>query len=189
MLEARGAVILDADVLAREVVEPATPAYDAIVERFGNAIVAPDGTLDRPALAAIVFRDDEARTALNDIVHPAVGLAMAERMQAHADTDDVLILDVPLLVESRRPGMAGVIVVDCPEDIAVRRLVEQRGFDEEDARNRMAAQASREERRAIADVVIDNSGTIDALEPQVDAAWQWIRSLVKDRSAGDDLEG
>ncbi len=189
MLESRGAVILDADVLAREAVEPGTPAYDAIVARFGNEIVASDGTLDRPALATIVFSDDEARTALNGIVHPAVGVAMAERMQAHADTDDVLILDVPLLVESRRPGMAGVIVVDCPEDIAVRRLVEQRGFDEEDARNRVAAQASRDERKAIADVVIDNSGAVDALEAQVDAAWQWIRSLVKDRPAGDDLEG
>jgi dephospho-CoA kinase len=189
MLEARGAVILDADVLAREVVEPGTPAYDAIVERFGKGVVAADGTLDRPALAAIVFSDDEARIALNGIVHPAVGVAMAERMQAHADTDDVLILDVPLLVESRRPGMAGVIVVDCPEDIAVRRLVEQRGFDEDDARNRVAAQASRDERKAIADVVIDNSGAVDALEAQVDAAWQWIRSLVEDRPAGDDLEG
>jgi dephospho-CoA kinase len=189
MLAARGAVILDADVLAREVVEPATPAFDAIVERFGGAVVGPDGTLDRPALAAIVFRDDEARAALNAIVHPAVGLAMAERMQAHADTDDVLILDVPLLVESRRPGMAGVIVVDCPEDVAVQRLVEHRGFDEEDARNRVAAQASREERKAIADVVIDNSGAINALEPQVDAAWQWIQSLVDDRATGDDLKG
>ena len=189
MLEARGAVILDADVLAREVVAPGTPAYDAIVERFGKGVVAADGTLDRPALAAIVFSDDDARAALNGIVHPAVGLAMAERMQAHADTDDVLILDVPLLVESRRPGMAGVIVVDCPEDIAVRRLVEQRGFDEDDARNRVAAQASRDERKAIADVVIDNSGAIDALEAQVDAAWQWVQSLAEDRPAGDDLEG
>ena len=189
MLEARGAVILDADVLAREVVEPGTPGYDAIVERFGNAVVAADGSLDRPALAAIVFSDEEARTALNGIVHPAVGVAMAERMQAHADTDDVLILDVPLLVESRRPGMAGVIVVDCPEDVAVRRLVEQRGFDEQDARNRIAAQASRDERKAIADVVIDNSGAMEALEAQVDTAWQWIQSLVEDRPAGDDLEG
>ena len=85
--------------------------------------------------------------------------------------------------------MAGVIVVDCPEDVAVRRLVEQRGFDEEDARNRVAAQASRDERKAIADVVIDNSGAMDALEAQVDAAWQWVQSLVADRPAGDDLEG
>jgi dephospho-CoA kinase len=197
MLEARGAVIVDADVVAREVVEPGKPAYDAVVERFGSEVVSADGTLDRPALAAIVFRDDEARTALNGIVHPAVGLAMAERMQAHADTDHVVILDVPLLVESRRPGMAGVIVVDCPEEVAVRRLVKQRGFDEDDARNRVAAQASREERKAIADVVIDNSGAIEALEPQVDAAWAWIESLVdaaapasvEDRPAGDDFEG
>src|SRR2546423_8416430 len=126
MLETRGAVILDADVLAREVVEPGTPAYDAIVERFGDVVVAADGTLDRPALAAIVFRDDEARVALNGIVHPAVGVAMAERMQAHADTDHVLILDVPLLVESRRPGMAGGIGVGWPEDVAGRRPVQQR---------------------------------------------------------------
>src|SRR5262245_29071574 len=123
MLAARGAVIVDADVIAREVVEPAQPAYAAVVERFGEAVVAPDGSLDRAALANIVFNDEEARVALNEIVHPAVGARMAEIMQAHAETPDVLILDVPLLVESRRPGMAGVIVVDCPEDLAVRRLV------------------------------------------------------------------
>jgi dephospho-CoA kinase len=192
MLEARGAVIVDADKIAREVVEPGTPGYDAIVEGFGDAVVAVDGALDRAALAAIVFNDEDARLALNGIVHPAVGVAMAERMQSHAETDDVLILDVPLLVESRRPGMTGVIVVDCPEEIAVQRLVEQRGFDEEDARNRIAAQASREERRAIADVVIDNSGSLEDLVSQVDAAWAWIdelRASAEDGTAGNDLEG
>ena len=182
MLAERGAVVVDADVLAREVVEPGKPAYDAVVARFGDGVVAADGSLDRPALAAIVFRDDDARKALNDIVHPAVGAAMAEVMQAHAESDRVLILDVPLLVESKRPGTAGVIVVDCPEDIAVQRLVEQRGFDAEDARNRIAAQASREERRAIAGFVIDNSGPPDALDAQVDAAWEWIKSL-RDQAA------
>ena len=189
MLEERGAIIVDADVIAREVVDQGEPAYAAVVERFGQGVVAPDGSLDRTALANIVFNDDEARVALNGIIHPAVGVRMAEVMQEHTDTADVVVLDVPLLVESRRPGIAGIIVVDCPEDIAVRRLVDQRGFDEQDARSRIAAQASRDERKAVADFLIDNSGSLDDLVPQVDDAWKWIQSFVTAGTAGDRLDG
>jgi dephospho-CoA kinase len=177
MLAERGAVVIDADRIAREVVEPGRPAYDKVVERFGDGVVADDGALDRTALAALVFGDVDALADLNAIVHPAVGEVMAQRMADESTSDHVVILDVPLLVESGRKGMAGVVVVDCPEDVAIKRLVEFRGFNEEDARRRVAAQASRDERRAVADVVIDNAGTIDELVPQVDAAWRWMASL------------
>lgn len=177
MLAAKGAVVIDADELAREVVEPGTDVFRRVVERFGPDVVAPDGTLDRPALARIVFADAVARRDLERITHPAIGALMAERMAEQAGTDNVVVLDVPLLVESGRTGMAGVIVVDCPEEVAVARLVAQRGMDPDDARRRMAAQASRTERLARADFVIDNSGSLDALQEQVERAWAWIEGL------------
>jgi dephospho-CoA kinase len=177
LLAIRGAVIIDADVAARQVVEPGGPAYDAVVERFGPGIVAADGTIDRPALAEIVFNDPSARADLEDMTHPAVGEVISAQLSAEAGTDHVVVLDVPLLVESGRTGVAGVIVVDCPPEIAVRRLVEQRGMDEGDARRRVAAQVTREERLARADFVIDNSGSRHALAEQVDAAWEWIQDL------------
>src|SRR5205085_855298 len=138
MLARRGAVILDADVIAREVVEPGGPAYAGVVERFGSAIVAADGTIDRPALAAIVFNDDDARRDLNRLTHPAVGKVMAERLAEQAASGNVVVLDIPLLAEGGRDryGLSGVIVVDAPVDLAVRRLVEQRGMSEADARAR-----------------------------------------------------
>jgi dephospho-CoA kinase len=176
-LAQRGAVIVDADVAARRVVEPGGPAYAGVVERFGPAIVAPDGTIDRPALAAIVFHDPQALADLNDLTHPAVGMLINEQLAAEAATDHVVILDVPLLVESGRTGTAGVIVVDCPPDVAIERLVTQRGMDEADARRRVQAQVSREERLAHADFVIDNAGSLEALEDQIDAAWKWIGGL------------
>jgi dephospho-CoA kinase len=177
LLAARGAVIIDADVAARRVVEPGGPAYDAVVERFGPGIVAADGTIDRPALAEIVFNDPSARADLESMTHPAVGELINAALAAEAGTDHVVVLDVPLLVESGRTGVAGVIVVDCPPEVAVQRLVAQRGMDEDDARRRIAAQVSREERLAHADFVIDNAGARDALGPQVDAAWEWIQGL------------
>ena len=177
LLSERGAVIVDADVAARKVVEPGGPAYQAVVDRFGPGILAPDGVIDRPALAAIVFSDPAARADLEGITHPAVGVLINEQLAAEAANDHVVILDVPLLVESGRTGTAGVIVVDCPPETAIRRLVEQREMDEADARRRVAAQVSREERLAHADLVIDNSGSPEALERQVDAAWAWIQGL------------
>ena len=176
MLAERGAVVLDADRIAREVVEPGRPAFDAIVTRFGPSVVAPDGTLDRAALATVVFGDDAARRDLEGITHPAIQAEMATRMLAHAGGDRVVVLDIPLLKEKREP-MAGVIVVDVPEDVAVARLVGQRGFEEGDARARIAAQINRVARHALADVVIDNSGDRAHLEAEVDRAWAWATAL------------
>lgn len=176
LLAERGAVVVDADAIVREIQQPGGRAYDGIVERFGPSVVAADGSLDRPAIAAIVFSDDAARADLNRLTHPHVGAVMAERIAANADTDNVVILDIPLLAERGREayGVAAVIVVDCPVDEAVRRLVEFRGFSEEDARARISAQASRESRLEVADRVIDNAGTQADLVPQVDACWSWL---------------
>jgi dephospho-CoA kinase len=182
LLSERGAVIVDADLAARKVVEPGGPAYQAVLDRFGPGILASDGTIDRPALAAIVFRDPAARADLEAITHPAVGVLINEQLAAEAATDHVVVLDVPLLVESGRTGTVGVIVVDCPPETAIQRLVEHREMDEADARRRVAAQVSREERLAHADLVVDNSGSLEALERQVDAAWAWIEGL---RAAGE----
>ncbi|HEX2562843.1 MAG TPA: dephospho-CoA kinase [Acidimicrobiales bacterium] len=178
LLAAKGAVVVDADELVRDQQRPGTAVFDAMVERFGPGIVTEDGTLDRAAVADIVFGDPEALADLNGIVHPAVGAEIARRMEELSGTDAVVVLDVPLLVEvSRSYPLAGLIVVDVDPDIAVERLVMQRGMSEEDARSRLSRQASREERRARADVVIDNRGTIGDLARQVDAIWDWIERL------------
>lgn len=176
-LAERGAVVVDADAIVHELQSPGQPVLAEMVAAFGPAILRADGTLDRQAVADLVFGDDEALATLNAIVHPAVGAEIAGRLAAAADTDAVVILDVPLLVESGRDDLAGLLVVDVDPDLAVRRLVEQRGFREDDARARIARQASREARRARADLVIDNSGSLADLEAQVDAAWAWIESL------------
>ncbi|MEY2455803.1 MAG: dephospho-CoA kinase [Acidimicrobiaceae bacterium] len=177
LLAANGAVILDADAITRSLQVPGTAVFDAMVERFGPGIVAEDGSLDRAAVAAIVFADEQAKRDLEGIVHPAVGAEMLTRLQALADVDAVVIYDVPLLVESGRKGYAAVIVVDIDPELAVARLVEHRGMAEADARARIANQAAREERLAVADLVIDNSGTRAQLQKQVDEAWAWIRTL------------
>lgn len=176
ILEEFGASVVDADRIVRELQEPGAPVFDAMVEEFGPGIVAADGSLDRQAVADLVFGDDDALARLNAIVHPAVGAAIAERLAALADTDDVVILDIPLLVESGRDDMAAVIVVDVDPDLAVERLVEHRGFSEDDARARMARQVSREDRLAKADVVLDNSGTPEDLRRQVEALWGRIEA-------------
>ena len=179
LLAERGAAIVDADAITRDLQRPGEPVFSAIVERFGSSVVAADGTLDRAALAGVVFGDPNALADLNRLVHPAVGVAIAEAIAARAGTDDVVVLDVPLLVESTNPrtDLAGLLVVDCPVDVAVRRLVDLRGMDEADARARIARQASREERVARADHVIDNSGPPDALPLLVERAWTWIEGL------------
>lgn len=179
LLVDRGAVLIDADAIVHEVQAPDGEAFDPIVERFGKEVVATDGTLDRSRIAAAVFADDDARRDLNAITHPVVGRVMAERVAALAQTDEVVVLDIPLLAEGGRDryGLAGVLVVDCPEGEQVRRLVAYRGFTEGEARVRIAAQISREDRLAIADHVIDNSGSVDDLTRGVDEAWAWIQSL------------
>jgi dephospho-CoA kinase len=170
LLEQRGAVIVDADAIAREVVAPGTPGLAAVTEAFGDGVVAPDGSLDRPALAAVVFADPEARKRLDAIVHPLVR-ARATEVAAAAPADAVVVHDVPLLVETGQAGSYDlVLVVEADPATRVARLV-QRGLTAEDARARMAAQATDEQRRAVADVVLDNSGTPEELEAQVDRFW------------------
>ncbi|MBV8979990.1 MAG: dephospho-CoA kinase [Acidimicrobiia bacterium] len=184
LLADRGAVIVDADLIAREVVEPGGPAYQGVVDRFGSAVVLADGQLDRPALAEIVFSDPDALKDLNAVVHPAVGVVIAERLAEESATDHVVILDVPLLVESGRGDMAGTIVVDCPPEEALRRAV-ARGLPEDDVRRRMANQVTREERLAKADFVVDNSGGESALPAEVDKAWTWIQALADRAPSGN----
>lgn len=171
MLAGYGAVLIDADRIAREVVEPGTPGLDAVVGEFGTGILTPEGTLDRPKLGSIVFSDGERLAALNAIVHPLVGARSAELERA-AGPDSVVVHDVPLLTEnSLAPLYDLVIVVDAAPETQLDRLVRLRGMTEQEARARMAAQATREQRRAVADLVIDNDGPIEALEPRVREVW------------------
>jgi len=174
MLEVKGAVVVDADRIVRELQQPGQPVFDAMVEAFGPGIVAADGTLDRQAVADLVFNDAEKLKTLNGIVHPAVGARIMERLAELADTDEVVILDIPLLVEKGGYETGGTIVVDVDPEVAVQRLVENRGFDADDARARMAAQATREQRLEKATVVLDNSGSVEDLERQVDDLWERI---------------
>lgn len=177
MLAARGAVIIDADAITHEVQRPGTPVLSELAEVFGSDILDSDGALIRPLLAQRAFADTESLQKLNQIVHPAVQKEMLARMDAQKGTDNIVILDVPLLVENPRSDLSGVCVIDCPLDLAVERLVEQRNMNADDARVRMSKQATREERRAAADFLIENSGDLAFLEEQVDRAWEWMQSL------------
>jgi dephospho-CoA kinase len=177
LLSERGAVVIDADSIVRELQRPGTDVFKAIVDRFGPQVVAADGSLDRERLADIVFRDDDARSALNAIVHPAVYAVMAERIAELKDGDDVVVLDIPLLAESGGgDGMDAVVVVEADEDARVARVVAERGLDPEDVRARMAVQASPQQRGALADVVIWNNGSADDLRAQVDQLWDQLRA-------------
>ena len=170
LLAARGARVVDADRIAREVVEPGTPGLDAVVAAFGTEVLTPEGALDRPALAAVVFADPEARRRLDGIVHPLVRARAAELVAA-APPDAVVVQDVPLLVETGQAASYDlVLVVQADLATRLRRLV-GRGLPEDDARSRIAAQATDEQRRAVADVVLDNSGTVEELEAQVERFW------------------
>jgi dephospho-CoA kinase len=170
LLAGHGAVIVDADAIAREVVAPGTRGLAAVVDAFGSAVLAADGSLDRPALAAVVFTDPEARRRLDAIVHPLIR-ARATEVAAAAPPGAVVVHDVPLLAETGQAGTYDlVLVVETDPETRVARLVE-RGLTAEDARARMAAQATDEQRRAVADVVIDNSGTPAELQAQVDRFW------------------
>lgn len=177
LLQKRGAVIIDADAITRELQAPGAPLLKVLAERFGEHIIDAHGALDRPALAAIAFSDPDALKDLNKIVHPAVAAEMDRQMKEQRDTDNVVILDIPLLTENPRTGLCGVIVVDVPVEIAVERLVTFRNMDPVDARARIDKQASREDRIAIADKVIDNSGDIASLEKQVSDVWDWLVTL------------
>jgi dephospho-CoA kinase len=171
LLESYGAVLIDADKIAREVVAPGTHGLAAVVEAFGLDILNPDGTLDRPRLGSIVFADSDRLATLNSIVHPLVG-ARSMELEKGAGPDAVVIHDVPLLTENDLAPLYDVVaVVDASLETQLDRLVRLRGMAESEARARMAAQATREQRRAIADLVIDNDGPLENLEPQVRKVW------------------
>lgn len=177
LFEERGAVIIDADLIVRQLQQPGTPVFKQIVELFGDGVVVSDGTLNRAAIANEVFKDKKILKRLTDIVHPLVRLEMNKRVESYRDTDKIVILDIPLLVENPREGLDGILVVDLDPQIAVMRLVEQRKMTAADAHARVAAQVTREQRCAIADHIIDNSGDRRALERQVETAWSWILLL------------
>ncbi|TFD67902.1 dephospho-CoA kinase [Cryobacterium ruanii] len=176
-----GAVVIDADQLARDVVEPGTAVLAAISAEFGSAVLLPDGSLNRPALGAIIFRDPVRRERLNAITHPAVReltrnrVAQATAANPHA----IVVYDVPLLAEAIAGGLLAfdlIVVVHADAETRIRRMEELRGLTREEAMHRIAAQASDEERLALADVVIDNSDSVDAIQAQVDALWERVRT-------------
>ena len=202
MLAAKGAVHLNADAIVHELQQPGGAVFKAMVERFGEEIVGGDGTLNRQAVADIVFNDESHLKALNEIVHPEVRAEMQRRRDEHLEQGSVVISEIPLLVESRlkadkaaaeeasqaaeqaaaqadaspQPNFAGIVVVTASHEVVLDRLL-GRGVSEEDAKSRMNNQASNEERLAIADFVIDNSGTRSSLEAEVDRCWNWIMEL------------
>ncbi|MHB8329629.1 MAG: dephospho-CoA kinase [Acidimicrobiales bacterium] len=181
LLVERGAILIDADRIAREVVAPGGRAYSSVVERFGPGVVSPDGTIDRPALAAAVFGDRAALADLNAITHPAIGSVMAEQRAFLENADGVVILDVPLLTPAHRDLLTldVVVVVDCPPETSLHRLVAQRGMERADAEARMAAQVSRHERLKGADFVVDNGDGRGQLETEVDRIWVALTAVAR----------
>ena len=191
MLAAKGGVHLNADAIVHELQQPGGAVFNAMIERFGEGIVSGDGTLNRQAVADIVFNDESQLKALNEIVHPEVRAEMQRRRDEHLGQGSVVISEIPLLVESRlkadkaaaaqadappQPNFAGIVVVTADPEVVLGRLA-SRGVSEEDARSRMKNQASNEERLAVADFVIDNSGSPSSLEAEVDRCWNWIMEL------------
>jgi dephospho-CoA kinase len=182
LLADHGAVIIDADALVRELQAPGSPVLEQMAERFGPHILRGDGSLDRPAVAELVFNDEASLKALNDIVHPALAVEVARRIDAARGSDDIVVLDFPLLAERPREGLSATVVVDVPVETAVERLVAARGMSETDAKARIANQVSRDERLAIATHIVDNAGDLDALRHQVDALWEELTRLPHDGS-------
>ena len=172
LLEKRGAVVFDADLLAREAVEPGTPGHAAVIERFGADVLAPGGELDREALASIVFADPSARRDLEEIVHPEVRRLFAEGSEAYRDTDSIVVFSAPLLVETgMHTAFEILVVVSATVATQIERLMRQRGMSESSIRARIEAQAPLEDKAAVADFLVDNEGTLDELESQVDRLW------------------
>jgi dephospho-CoA kinase len=172
LLEKRGAVVFDADLLAREAVEPGTPGHAAVIDRFGADVLAPGGELDREALASIVFADPAARRDLEQIVHPEVRRLFAEGTEAYRDTDRVVVFSAPLLVETgMHTAFEILVVVSATVATQIERLMRQRGMSEASIRARIDAQAPLEDKAAVADFIVDNEGTFDELESQVDRLW------------------
>ncbi len=172
LLEKRGAVVFDADLLAREAVEPGTPGHAAVIERFGADVLAPGGQLDREALASIVFADPAARRDLEQIVHPEVRRLFAEGSEAYRDTDRVVVFSAPLLVETgMHTAFEVLVVVSATVATQIERLMRQRGMSEPSIRARIDAQAPLEDKAAVADFLVDNEGWLDELESQVEQLW------------------
>ena len=177
-----GAVVIDADLIAREIVEPGEPALAAIRDRFGDAVISPDGTLNRQGLADIVFHDPNALTDLNAIMLPRIAARTRAEQEAAPD-DAVVVHDSPLLVEQGLESAYDVIlVVDCPDEVRLERLVKTRGMAEGDARARMAAQASRDQRLEVADFVIENDGSPEDLHHRVDEVWQLLLEAAEENA-------
>ena len=172
----KGAIIIDGDGIAKQLQQKGSATLQKMVDEFGD-ILLDSGELDRTKVANLVFGDAELLKRLNAIMHPAIGLESLRQIEANMTTDNVVVLDMPLLVENPRDGMSGLVVVDVDPEVAISRLVQFRNMNEEDARRRMASQASREERLKVADRVIDNSGSPDALNSQVDEVWDWFATL------------
>ena len=176
-LASRGAEIVDADAITRQVQQPGSDVVEAIAQRFGDEVLDEQRGLLRAKLAEIVFPDPEALADLNAIVHPAVAAAIARRIDELAPTGAIAVLDIPLLTERTSGSLQGTVVVDAPVAVQIERLVRHRGFTDADARARIARQVSRQDRLGDADFVIDNSGSVDDLDPQIDKLWAWLTSL------------
>ena len=178
-----GAILIDADQIVKELQQPDQIVYSEMVKHFGTDILNEDQTLDRQTIAGLVFSDKEALRQLNAIVHPPVNKEIRRRIRQQADSENLLVLDIPLLVEGIIAGgppryvVSGILVVDTPSEMSVQRLIEHRGFTEEDARSRIKAQVAREKRLEIADFVIDNSVALNQLEPQIISAMKWATDL------------
>jgi len=180
-LAEHGAVVVDADRIAREVVEPGSPALARIAEEFGDEVIASDGSLDRAALGALIFESPEKRAALNAITHPAVGIRSKELFAAAAaaDPDAIVVYDVPLLVEAGRVDEFDlIVVVNASTETRLNRMVELRGMSRDEAMHRLNSQATNTERLAVADVVIDSNGTLEQTLEQADALWEKLSARV-----------
>jgi dephospho-CoA kinase len=172
----KGAIIIDGDGIAKQLQQKGSATLQKMVDEFGD-ILLETGELDRAKVAQLVFGDANLLKRLNAIMHPAISAEILRQIEANTATDSVVVLDMPLLVENPREGMSGLVVVDVDPEVAISRLVQFRNMNEDDARRRMASQASREDRLKVADRVIDNSGSPDALDAQVDEVWDWFATL------------
>ena len=176
LFERKGAIIIDGDGIAKQLQQQGSPTLQKMVDEFGD-ILLDSGELDRAKVAKLVFGDAEMLKRLNAIMHPAIGVEILRQIELNIATDNVVVLDMPLLVENPRDGMSGLVVVDVDPEVAISRLVQFRNMNEEDARRRMASQASREDRLTVADRIIDNSGSPEDLGSQVDDVWDWFATL------------
>lgn len=176
LFERKGAIIIDGDGIAKQLQQKGSPTLQKMVDEFGD-ILLESGELDRAKVAKLVFGDADMLKRLNAIMHPAIGVEILRQIESNMTTDNIVVLDMPLLVENPRDGLSGLVVVDVDSEVAISRLVQFRNMNEEDARRRMASQASREDRLKVADRVIDNGGEPESLGSQVEDVWDWFATL------------